>query len=104
MRPSLLDFLKDRFGGKWVVTRRTPRMIARYGDDTTFVSPGRMVLARRDYRTLYGDPDDPVRAELYLALLECAQTIRDCGAVDWARHPLSTRVSDALEAETRICR
>lgn len=31
--PSFLEFLRARYGRNWVVARRTPRIVARYGED-----------------------------------------------------------------------
>jgi len=36
--PSFLEFLRERVGRNWVIARRTPRIIARYGKDVTYLS------------------------------------------------------------------
>lgn len=66
---TYLEFLHNRIGGKnWVIARRTPNIVRRYGEDVICVSRKRYAQIEREYRTLYGDPYDQVRADLYLTL------------------------------------
>lgn len=62
-----LEFLRDRFGGSnWVLARRTAGIIRRYGEDVVCVSEQRYAAIEKEWRTLYGDPYDKTRAEIYI--------------------------------------
>lgn len=64
-----LAFTRERIGPNWVIARRTPRIIAKYGEDVICISQKRMASIDKEYRALYGDPYDKPRAAMYLALV-----------------------------------
>jgi hypothetical protein len=65
------QFLRDSFGGaNWVLAKRTANIVRRYGESVICVSKQRYAAVEREYRALYGDPNDKTRAELYCALKE----------------------------------
>jgi hypothetical protein len=89
------DFLAEQFGGKkWVIARRTARIVERYGEDVVCVSQARYRAAEREWRALYGDPHDAVRAELYCVLWEL-EAVRPADS----EHALWYRARAALRAE-----
>lgn len=95
------DFLRERFGGKnWVLhARRTARIVQRYGDDVLVVTPKRYKAVEREYRVLYGDPHDQVRAELYRALEQARNTLEGiCPGNELTRGAI-VRANAALAAE-----
>lgn len=63
------DFIRARLGGNWVIARRSPRVLAKYGEDVICISKQAMRKIDREYRTLFGDPYNAVRAKMYKALL-----------------------------------
>lgn len=65
---NIVDFYRQRFGDNWVLSRRTPNIIARYGNDVNCLTKKQYDAATRDYREAYGDPHDKARAGMYLAL------------------------------------
>lgn len=95
-----VDFLSNHFGGKnWVIARRTPNILARYGEDVICLSRKRYKEAERAWRELYGDPYDEARAELYLAAKALCEA-RPTNAED----SLWYRLRDALKAEVAFHR
>lgn len=46
---SFCDFMQQSVGAKWVVARRTPRIIAKYGDDVVCLSPSRYRALSAEY-------------------------------------------------------
>lgn len=63
------QFLRDQFGGaNWVLARRTANIVRHYGEDVKCISKRQYRKAEYEYRKLFGDPNDAVRAELYCAL------------------------------------
>jgi len=91
-----LEFLRDRFGGKnWVLARRTPRIVERYGQDVICVSKKCYDAVEKEYRRIYGDPHDKVRARLYCALSDALAAMQNN---DWDSG-LLIQMADALEAE-----
>lgn len=95
---TYLDFLREKIGHNWVIARRTPNIVARYGEDVVCISKQRMRAIDKEYRALYGDPYDKVRAELYLALIAMCSRFEATGEV-WGSDPAWLRASAALEAE-----
>lgn len=90
-----VDFLSNYFGGKnLVIARRTPNILARYGEDVICLSRRRYREAERAWRELYGDPYDAVRAELYQAAKVLCEA-RPTNAED----SLWYRLREALQAE-----
>jgi hypothetical protein len=74
---TYLDFVRGKLGSNWVVARRSPRILARYGEDVVCISKQRMRAIDKEYRALYGDPYDTVRAQMYLALVRAREAIVD---------------------------
>lgn len=93
--PTFSAYLVDNVGAKWVVSARmTPRIRDRY-PGAVVITPKRYKEYEREYRALYGDPSDPVRAELYRALKAA-----DAGLYALSTsHPLRVRIAAALAAE-----
>lgn len=77
-----LDFLRQEFGSNWVVARRTPRIVQRYGEDVCCISPQRYRAAEQKYRAQYGDPYDKTRANLYCALKHAIKLLEKQPGVD----------------------
>lgn len=78
---------------KWVLAARTSPRIERQYPGAVVIHPKRYEAMRKAYRAEFGDPDDKVRADLYLCLLDlqaCAPEMPE---------PLKSRVTAALEAE-----
>lgn len=71
-----LEFLADRIGSqKWVLAQRmTDGLRARYGSECVNVTRKRYAEIEKEYRTIYGDPYDKVRAELYRTLRDMADS------------------------------
>ena len=69
-RPTYLHFMVERLGANYVVVnRRTAQpKFDRRGFLQKQVTHGEYKAAERDYRAVYGDPYDDVRAEMYRAL------------------------------------
>jgi hypothetical protein len=65
--------------------------------DSVVVTPRRYKEAQREYRAQHGDPDDPVRAELYCALRAARDELTQWG--DRHTKALLGRIDAALEAE-----
>lgn len=70
---TYLEFVRGKLGSNWVVARRTSRILARYGEDVVCVSQQRLRAIDKEYRALYGDPYDDVRARMYRALVTTAK-------------------------------
>lgn len=66
---TYLEFIRDKLGTNWVVARRTANIVRRYGEDVVCISQQRLRVIDKEYRALFGDPNDKVRAQMYLALL-----------------------------------
>lgn len=96
-RPTSLEYLRERFGSNWVLARRTPRIMARYGDDVVRLTQSQYKAAERDYRKRYGDPHNEVRAELYLAAREVLN-VAGKGGGRFTRRAIK-RLADAVKAE-----
>lgn len=94
VRPTLCEYLERRFGSRWVVAKRTTRMLEKYGSDTIFISHKRYLSTINNYRYDWGDPYDPVRAELYLCL--CQVLIE----VESLSDSLCCRIRAALDADS----
>ena len=93
------QFLSEQFGGSnWVLARRSANIVRRYGSDVICVSKKQYAQAERDYRELFGDPSDPVRAELYLALDATCETIKAL-CEDYDQRSSYIRGQAALKAE-----
>lgn len=97
-KPTHAEFLQQRLGPNYVVVharRKAPRFDSR-GFEQQQVTRVQHDAAEREYRALYGDPYDAVRAELYKVLRD----LFNDGAT-WSAMGLefSKRVKAALEAE-----
>lgn len=92
-----VEFLRDRFGSaNWVLARRTPNILRRYGDDVVCISKKQYAAVEKEWRYLYGDPYDKARAELYCVLRD----LRDCLPLSSiTSDPFRDRIDAALEAE-----
>jgi hypothetical protein len=67
-RPTFSAYVAQQIGtANWVYARRTVSVTRRYGADVVCLSPSRYRALQRDYRQLYGDPNDPQRGALYVA-------------------------------------
>jgi hypothetical protein len=89
-----LEFLAYRFGGSnWVLARRSPAILRRYGEDVVCVSRQRCAAVEKEYRALYGDPYDKVRAQMYMAL-HSALDVLPGAAINTRR-----AITEAIEAE-----
>lgn len=92
--PSFGEWFTGKVGKNWVIAaRKTDRLCRQYGLDVVVVTHARNVTLRREYRALYGDPDDAVRAEMYRVLRDFKDA---CGT--WSPL-LAVRAERALEAE-----
>ena len=99
------DFLRDRFGGKnWVLSRRTPNIVRRYGEDVVCISKQRYAAVEQEWRRLYGDPYDAVRRDLYMALKVVVEKhARPCFMGNpYTYEPEWSRAIAALEAEANV--
>lgn len=94
--PTWPDFLRERVGNNWVLARRTPRIVARYGADVVCLSGKQLRELEREYRKAHGDPHDKVRAELYRAAREAADLLM---GIDPNFETLK-KLRRALQAET----
>jgi hypothetical protein len=91
--PSFSTFLSGLVGPNWVVAARiTDRLRAKYGDNVKVLTPARYRTLEKQYRQYYGDPNDPVRAELYRTLLAVK-------AAGFGNLALRLRIDAALAAE-----
>lgn len=63
-----LEFLKRELGPNYVIARRTPRIIDKYGTDVNCITPTRHAEVTRQYRMLHGREYDEARAAMYVAL------------------------------------
>lgn len=63
-----VEFYRKRFGTNWVLARRSPRILAKYGEDVVCITKKQMRQADLDYRAEHGDPYDKPRRLMYLAL------------------------------------
>lgn len=36
---SMADYMREKVGRNWVISRRTPRIVAQYGEDVVCISP-----------------------------------------------------------------
>jgi hypothetical protein len=64
MAQSFTDFLRDRVGPHWVLHRRTPRIVARYGEGVVCLSPRQYQALELEYEkatglAAHGFPDEP---------------------------------------------
>lgn len=72
-----LDFFHEKVGGSnWVLARRTPNIVRRYGENVICISKQRYAAIEKEYRALYGDPYDKVRAAMYLALIAARDALK----------------------------
>lgn len=71
---SIVEWLQENIGRNWVIARRTPNILRRYGDDVICISKQRYSATVKEYRAVYGDPYDKDRAALYLALRDFADS------------------------------
>jgi hypothetical protein len=60
-------YLEEHVGPKWVLARRTKRIVAKYGEETVCLSPARMAALERAYEretgfAAYGMPGEPCDA------------------------------------------
>lgn len=93
---TFLEFMGRNVGPKWVIARRTSRVLAHY-PDSVFLSKQKYDALQKRYRAEWGDPYDKVRAELYCSLLEAREQLdSSCNADTLA---LCKRIDAALEAE-----
>lgn len=95
------EFLANRIGnGKWVVGRNTQALRCRYPDHAV-ISRRRYQEIETEWRALYGDPYDKVRADLYLALKTVVEKhARSCFQGDpYNYEPEWQAAINALEAE-----
>lgn len=96
---TYLEFVRGQLGTNWVVARRTSRILARYGEDVVCISQQRMRAIDKEYRTLYGDPNDKVRAQMYLALVAARQHFEEnCDDVSYS-HECAAQLDAAIKAE-----
>lgn len=74
---TYLEFLHGKLGGNWVVARRSPRILARYGEDVVCISQQTLRKIDKEYRAMFGDPYDKVRAQMYMALIAARQHLEE---------------------------
>lgn len=94
---SYSDFIRDKIGSNWVVARRTPRILAKYGEDVFCISQQALRKIDREYRALYGDPYDKVRAQMYRALIAARENLEYSADTDSLA--LSEILDEAIKAE-----
>lgn len=58
------EFLRDKVGPKWVVHRRTPRILQKYGDDVVCLSHKRYLALKAEYDSLAAQEPEPIQEEL----------------------------------------
>lgn len=91
-----LQFLREKFGGRnWVLARRSRRIVRQYGDDVLCLSQKRYRAAELEYRALYGDPYDKVRAQMYRTLVQTLAAIKR-GEIDSS---IVVDLESAIDAE-----
>lgn len=99
-RDNFCDFMRRRFGSNWVLARRTKNIVRQYGADVRCVSHKQYYTAELEYRAINGDPHDPVRADLYRALVKARDHIAlHSRAVPEFVAPLLLEIDHALETE-----
>lgn len=95
--PTFGDFMRDKVGKNYVIApRASDGLRARYGDDVVVVTPARNRALTQEYRALYGDPYDAVRAEMYRTLREFRDTFGQWSPM------LAMQADKVMEAE--VCR
>lgn len=77
-----LDFLRQELGPNWVIARRTPNIVRRYGEDVICISPQCYRAIEQKYRAQYGDPHDKTRANLYCALKHAVKLLEKQAGID----------------------
>lgn len=95
---SYLDFIRERLGRNWVVARRTPNIVCKYGADVVCISAQRMRALNLEYRKLYGDPYDEPRALMYRALLVAQQRL-ELSDYDGDEAQYLNLIAEAIKAE-----
>lgn len=98
---TYLEFMRGTLGSNWVIARRTPRILAKYGEDVVCISKQRMRALDKEFRRMYGDPYNKVSAAMYLALKAlCEKHTRPCFQGDPITYePEWQAALDALKAE-----
>lgn len=100
---SFLAFINARIGQNWVVARRSPAMIARYGEDVVCLSKARYDEIAEAYEretglAAHGFPGQPCK-RLADASLRLRDTLRDLLAEIESGKPGDTRQARALLEE-----
>lgn len=55
MKPTFSDWLLERLGTRnWVVARRSPNILRRYGEDVLCLSSKRFEALEKEYEAAYG--------------------------------------------------
>lgn len=91
--------LRKRLGARYVIAKRTERMLQRYGADTKFITLKQHNAAEKDYRRLYGDPYDPIRRDMLLALVAAKNLLTARACVDVRRLETFALITRAIKAE-----
>lgn len=69
------EFIKARFGPKWVyAARRSPRLAAKY-PDSVVITPKQQAQLRRDYAAQWGREYDPPYWQMLCALREARDAL-----------------------------
>lgn len=97
------EFLRERMGNNWVLgARRTDRLVRRYGESVNVVTRKRYAAIEKEWRAMYGDPYDKVRAELYQALAQAHMALLGVVGMNEIVRAAGERAEKALAAEREV--